>query len=1031
MSGAPRVLVHLAGPLRVDRGAVLLAGAELGSRKGRTLLRLLCARRDVLSSDEIAAVLWPGESPSDPDAGVASLVSRLRRVLGPDAVLGGREGYRIGAVDTDVDRARHLLEEADRAAPAPAAAGAGAALRLLAAGEVPDDEWMAPLRSEVTALRRRARHVLARTALDSGERAVAEEAARDALVEDPLDEEAVRLLMRAQLARELPAEALRSYERLRRALADELGADPAPATRALYEAALRGEAPDVPEAPAATPADRLRLAGRDGELARLGGHWESACGHRAGFVLLTGEPGIGKSRLLEELTGIARRSGGVVLSGRAFEGERSVFAQPLVDALASAAESLPADRLRVAAAGDGTLGRLVPELAPFTDVAPAPPARTPAVERSQSFAAVTGFLRRLARGGPILLAVDDLQRAGRSTVELLHYLARHLGSAQVLLAAAARTGEGEDVVDLLRDVGTTGPLGPLPVAAVALLAGRAGHRARAADVMRRTGGLPLFVVEVLRSLAAGQIGLPASLQSAVVDRVAATGGETDRLLRAAAVLGAAFDPLVAGEVAGVPSSAALPAFERAFTSHLLVARGRLYEFAHDVVREALLAATPSPTLLAWHTRAADLLSADPEAVARHAEAIGDRPRAARAWLNAAEAALARFVASDAILLATRASALAAELQDAELGGRALVVRGRANDAAARFAPALTDFTAARDAARRAGDRRLEMTVLRELAGDVPVALGRPPADCEPALAECLRLAGALGDRGMEADVLGRLTVLRSSQLDFTAARDLARRGLVAGRAAEDERACARGLDAVKTACAYLGLVDELAAVVAELEPVLRRTGDLWTMQWSVFESSFVPLAAGDDAGALDRIGGALEVCRRSGYTAYEPFFVAHLGWVHRLAGRLDVARSEGRRAVELAQRHRHTWWSTTASSLYAATLLACGEPDEAAALLRPAARVADVPGAEAYLLRCLGPLAEATGDADVLHRADALLRGIRAPEGCAWLLGADAYLGVARAWRRAGEADRADRILTGFHTAARAAGWTVLPELAG
>ena len=70
----------------------------------------------------------------------------------------------------------------------------------------------------------------------------------------------------------------------------------------------------------------------------------------------------------------------------------------------------------------------------------------------------------------------------------------------------------------------------------------------------------------------------------------------------------------------------------------------------------------------------------------------------------------------------------------------------------------------------AGDRRLEMIVLRELAGDVPVALGRPPADCEPALAECLRLAGALGDRGMEADVLGRLTVLRSSQLDFTAAR---------------------------------------------------------------------------------------------------------------------------------------------------------------------------------------------------------------------------------------------------------------------
>ena len=103
MSGAPQVLVHLSGPLRVDRGGTKLAGAELGSRKGRTLLRLLAARRgDVLTGAEIAGVLWPQESPSDPDAVVASLVSRLRRVLGPDAVLGGREGYRLGAVETDV-----------------------------------------------------------------------------------------------------------------------------------------------------------------------------------------------------------------------------------------------------------------------------------------------------------------------------------------------------------------------------------------------------------------------------------------------------------------------------------------------------------------------------------------------------------------------------------------------------------------------------------------------------------------------------------------------------------------------------------------------------------------------------------------------------------------------------------------------------------------------------------------------------------------------------------------------------------------
>jgi DNA-binding SARP family transcriptional activator/tetratricopeptide (TPR) repeat protein len=1028
------VLLHLAGPLRVTRGGVELAPAEIGSRKGRTLLRLLCARRGtVLTGADIAAVLWPTEPPSDPDAVVASLVSRLRRVLGAAAVLGGREGYRIGAVETDLDRARRLLDTAGRAEPAPAFAGAQAALRLLDAGEAPpddaDDDWAAALRTELTALRRRARTLLARAAVDAGDPAAAEEAARRALDDDPLDEDAVRLLLRALLARRLPAEALRVYERLRRALADELGTDPAPPTRELYEAALRGDLPPPDHRAASLRADRLDLAGRAEELAVLRAAWTEACRHRAGLVVLAGEPGIGKSRLLDELAGEARRSGGAVLVGRSFEGERSLFAQPVMDALAGAARNLPADRVRLAAVGAGILGRLVPELAAFTDAPFAVPASS-AAERSQSFAAVASFLRGLAADGPVLLVIDDLQRAGRSTLELLHYLARHLEREQLLIAAAVRSGEGADVLELLGAVATTVTIGPLSADAVAQLAGRAGHEDRAPEVMRRTGGHPLFVVEVLRALSHGDAGLPASLQTAVTERVTRTGAQTERLMRAASVLGSAFDPGTAAALAGVGAGAALGRFEQALAAGLLVATGTQYEFAHDVVREVLLSTTPSPTRLAWHARAADLLSADPEAVARHAAAMGDRPRAARAWLQAAERALGRFVASDAILLATRALALAVEIGDDEVEGRALVVRGRAEDATASFAAAFADYRAAQQAARHAGDRRLQMTVLRELAGDVPVALGLPPADCEPVLDEGLALAGSLGDRAMEADFLDRLTVLRCSELDFAGAAVLARRGIAVGRAAGEPRVLAYGLDAVKTSVAYVGDVAALEPVVAELEPLLRRLGDLWMLQWTVFESAFVPLAAGDDALAMDRIQRAREVCLRSGYVAHEPFFVAHLGWVHRLSGRMDDARREGRRAVELADPHRHTWWSTAAASLYAGTLLAMGQPEAAADVLRPAARVADVPGAEAYLLRCLGPLAEATGDLAVLERADALLRGIRAPEGRAWLLGADAYLAVARAWRQAGDPERADAVLAGFRTAATAAGWTALGDLA-
>jgi hypothetical protein len=689
---------------------------------------------------------------------------------------------------------------------------------------------------------------------------------------------------------------------------------------------------------------------------------------------------------------------------------------------------VPAEGVRGGPAGAPLLARLVPELAAFADRPPAGLASS-AVERSQNFASVAHFLRGLAREGAVLLVVDDLQKAGRSTVELLHYLARHLPREQLLIAAAVRTGEGDEALGLLDEVSWTLELGPLAPDAVSELVGRSGHEGRAGEVMRRTGGHPLFVVEVLRALSGGEAGLPGSLQAAVTDRVGRLGADGERLLRAAAVLGVAFDPLVAATLAGTAEARALAEFERAMTARLLSPSGRQYEFAHDVVRETLLATTPSPTLLAWHARAADLLTTDPEAVAGHAEAIGDRARAGRAWLHAAERALAAFVASDALVLAGRALAVATDLDDAELAGRARLARGRAHYATARFAAAQADYTAARDDAGRAGDRRLLMTALRELAGDVPVALGRPPADCEPILAQAQRLASELGDRRMEADLLDRLVVLRCSGLDFAGARELAARSLAAGRATGEPAALAYGLDAIKTSCAYLGLVGELAPVVAELEPLFRRLGDLWMLQWTVFESAFVPLAAGDDGAALERIEATREICRRSEYLAHEPFFLAHAAWVHRLAGRLDAALGEGSRAVELAQAHRHTWWSTTAASLHAGTLLAAGDPRAAAEVLRPAARVAAVPGAEAYLLRCLAPLAEATGDPAVLAEADALFGRLRCPEGTAWLLGADAYLSLARAWDAAGGAERAGQIRGALRTAASAAGWPVLAAL--
>ena len=421
-----------------------------------------------------------------------------------------------------------------------------------------------------------------------------------------------------------------------------------------------------------------------------------------------------------------------------------------------------------------------------------------------------------------------------------------------------------------------------------------------------------------------------------------------------------------------------------------------------MVRETLIATIPSPTLLALHARAADLLSADPEAVAWHAEAIGDRQRAARGWLQAAERALARFAASDAVSLAGRAAAIAGELDDDELLGRALVVRGRAHEAEARYGMALEDHTAAERAARRAGDRRLQMVVLRELAGDVPVALGHPPADGEPLLRRCLQLAESLGDRGIEADVLGRLTVLRSSSLDFAEARRWRAARSLGARRPTTPRAHAHGLDAVKTAAAYLGLAPSWRRSCEELEPLLRRLGDLWMLQWAVFESCVVPLAAGDDGAALDRIEAALRDLPAQRLHPLRAVLRRPPG-LGAPAGRADGRRPAGgspRRGpgrgapahLVVDDRGRAVRAARCSRSANGRTGRRPNWPGRGR---RGRAGRRDVP---APLPRSAG---RGTGDPAVLARADALLRGIRVPEGCAWLLGADAYLGVARAWRRA------------------------------
>jgi DNA-binding SARP family transcriptional activator len=242
--------LRLVGSLEVCRGGEPVSGTAVGNRKARALLALLAVRRgSLIGVSTVVDTLWSEPWPRDPAANVATLVSRLRASLGAEVILGGRSGYRLGdAVGTDLHDSARLVATARAGLaggkPEGALSSARRAVALLDDGpllaDFPDAGWSMPFRAHHIALLRRARLAMAAAALGTGDVLTAQDAAAAAAAADPLDESAVRALMRAYVACGEPAKALIAYGQLRTRLADELGIDPTAATAELHVAILRG-----------------------------------------------------------------------------------------------------------------------------------------------------------------------------------------------------------------------------------------------------------------------------------------------------------------------------------------------------------------------------------------------------------------------------------------------------------------------------------------------------------------------------------------------------------------------------------------------------------------------------------------------------------------------------------------------------------------------------------------------------------------------------------------------------------------------
>ncbi len=1001
-----QVRVRLCSALSVERAGRTLTGVDLGSRKARTLLAVLGAERGrLVAVDRLADLLWADAPPSDPAANLSTLISRSRRLLGSDVLVGtgGAYGLGTGACVVDLDEAAALLAEGGARGAAGevalAAASARRALHVLGSGRALPDEgdadWVLAVREEADRLRQGARHLLAGSVATTDPREAVTVAAA-AVAVDPYDEHATRHLMRAHVADGSVAAALVAYDGLAVRLRDDLGIDPSADTARLHLAILREEAlPGEETLPQHDPR-RTTLVGRTSELAQLDRSWAEAGTGAGRLVLVDGEGGIGKTRLLDAVSDLAEATGGLALRARCHPSERSLFLQPFVDALRPVLLRLgDADLADLLREHTTSWVLLVPELAAVVRTTPEPPV-APALERRRAFDAVASLLQRLSRRRPVLLAVDDLQDGGAASVDLLAHLAARLSRERVLLLGAVRSEELA-TVDRLVDRASRLRLDVLPWTAVEELAGSVGLSAHAAEVMARTAGHSLSVVESLRALAAGDDGVPESLAAAVLARVDRLDEDARELVQGAAVLRGALDPRLLADLVGTGELPTVRSCEELVRVRLWHRVGARYEFANDLTQECVATSLAPALAAAYHRRAADLLSDQPESMATHAHAAGEPARAARGWLLAGRAAMARSAVEDATALFDRALD---DAEDASLRARILLARSRAHEASTAYAEALADIEGALALAQEAGDQRLELAALRFLGGDVPVALRRPMGEVRVHLEAGLHLAARLGDRGAEADFTTRLIVLEASRLRLASALVQAESSLVRARSSASEEALPQALDGLKTVLSYLGDADRLEEVVGELVPLLRQRGSTWLLQWAVFESSFVPAAAGEWEATRGLVHDALEVNRRSGFSAYGGYFRAHLGWFERLAGDVDAAVELGRQAVAETSPVDHPWWYAAATGLLAATLVELGETEEAVELSRRGLAAAGPDAPEAWRLRCLAPLAAAlggpAGDA-AYEQGRGLLEAVTLPPGRAWVVGADVHLLLARA----------------------------------
>ncbi len=640
------------------------------SKRTRALLGFLIVTATSQLRQTLCDLLWDG--PDDPRAALRWSLTKLRPLVNDSAERLAADRERIvftpfGA-SIDVRRLSALLAGDVQAVALGALEDAAAMLQgeFLDGLELPScyrfHHWCLAERERWGALRRQTLNLI--MAKLEGEPARALPYAHALVAADPLSEAAHGRLVALLAALGRRKDAQDHFDYARALLAREMGAPstgelrpPAALRHAPSSQKLRESPPNAIESPPPQASiATAQLYGRGAEqdavreaLAAL------AVGAAPPGLLFVGEPGIGKSRLLDFAAQEAARLGASVLSARCFEAEAVRPYGCWADALAAPITILADQEARR-------------DLAFFAPQANAP--RDDEGSRTRLFADVTRFLTSISAKTPIVLIIDDLQWIDEGSASLLHYVLRNVvAPCRLLFVGSARVDEIDDnpwfkrVVGALVDGGAVKriTLAPLSAEDAAQFFAPGADAPAIAEALRQTGGNPLFLAELARAERQAYAVSERNFDALIGARIARLDDAARELIVYASATARDFRPELLGAAMDVPESRLLERIGRLERSGLLRPGGEgRFDFAHDLIRQATYRSLSQPRRRLIHrqiARALDVAAGADQALAGelafHAGAAGEHALAVRASIAAGEHCLRLFANAAAIDAADR------------------------------------------------------------------------------------------------------------------------------------------------------------------------------------------------------------------------------------------------------------------------------------------------------------------------------------------------------------------------------------------